>query len=1518
MQINWKHIRTLNGAQSEGFEEFCTQLARRESVVTGSAFTRKGKPDAGIQCYWTLPTGDELGWQAKYFLSLDNAQWSQLDDSVRTALDKHPRLIQYYVCVPTDLPDARLAGQTSAYHKWLDHVQKWSGWAADKSMSVEFIWWGSHEMLHKLARPDNSGLARFWFDAAVFDLNWFDKRLQESISTAGPRYSPEVNVDLPIIQEFDAFGRTAAWVTRLKKHAASISKAARIAGYDSNKLGEHKKQIEEILQSAEIVTAMIRDIRVEPTGPLSFTSLIERMESVQSGIKSASPGLSNCERAEDEKPRDTKEYSYRENPFRSVRFRLYDLNRALEDAVSTFRYTEKVARSAFLILDGTAGMGKTHLLCDVATKRLRAILPTILLMGQRFLQPGDPWVQALQQLDLPRLSAEEFIGCLEAAAQASNARALLMIDALNEGAGRSIWPNHLSAFLQLAGRSPWVSVVVSVRTSYEGLVLPAAVSETATRVSHSGFADHEFDAARTFFQHYGIELPSTPLLAPEYRSPLFLKTMCVGLKHEGHRRLPRGFHGISQIFRLYTNAINRKLADSLDFDPRSQLVQTALQRFVAAFPSHNTQWLSREDSLTLVNSILPNRSFHNSLYQGLVGEGLLVEDFIRLHGHEEREFVHLGYERLADHLTAEVLLAAYQQRNAAEMANATELTGQDGRISSGVLESLFVQAPETLKQELMDFAPSVLEHWQWPEAFRQSLIWREPGAFTERTLHWFNESIDRESDGTEALEVVLTLASVPDHPWNAQFLDRQLRKRSMPDRDKWWSIKLHYLYAERQSAPHRIIDWALSLKSTDRLDKDVVRLISSTLAWMFSSSNRFLRDRATKANVNLLTGREDATAELVRSFGEVDDLYIRERVLAVAYGVAMRSSDAARIRELADAVLATVFTAAPVVPHLLLRDYARGVVERSHSLVPHPDETMQRVRPPYGSKWPKIPSEKTITKLKASFDAGGKDMHGARRIAFSVLDDDFARYVIGTNSWSTDWLSLRLDQPAWRSYEDLIRNFSTSMCSRIKPIWDTYVEAEERLAHLSAMKAWAAFRDTFSADESTEDDLEVSLPVAKKSVDDAKTTLLCRLDPAQAKRLTEIWRSRKSSSRDRPPQFDLRLMQRYILKRVFALGWNADRFEYFDTEVIRYMGREAAKAERIGKKYQWIAYHEICALVADNFQFRGDRGMSQSDESYDGPWQDFFRDIDPSHSFLKTAGDAESKQSWWAPKFEPDWGDGVDGKSWAEEFSEFPLPVELLTPKDSEGQSWLVADLSFDRRRPIPEGMDREDVEARSLWCHLRGFLVRTDDVAAFLAWAEAVDFWGQWMPRVPSSHGMFLGEYLWSPAWKHFNNAYYENEGWVQPGHDCPVLVRTAAFEYHQESSGFDCSVDSGFTLHLPDEELANVLNLKWSGQAADFRVPNGELAATDPSASSSGPPALLLRQDLVEEMAHTKGMSICWTVLGEKLAYMPGPMKRLGEIHVSGACAMKGGHVEGFVHFIKDGYQQRPHDAILATKRF
>ena len=105
MDIDWQSIRTINGSQREGFEELVVQLARTESPASAK-FDRVGSPDAGVECYCVLDGGCEWGWQAKYFTSaLTPGQWGQLDDSVKTALDKRPELVRYFVCIPRNRSD---------------------------------------------------------------------------------------------------------------------------------------------------------------------------------------------------------------------------------------------------------------------------------------------------------------------------------------------------------------------------------------------------------------------------------------------------------------------------------------------------------------------------------------------------------------------------------------------------------------------------------------------------------------------------------------------------------------------------------------------------------------------------------------------------------------------------------------------------------------------------------------------------------------------------------------------------------------------------------------------------------------------------------------------------------------------------------------------------------------------------------------------------------------------------------------------------------------------------------------------------------------------------------------------------------------------------------------------------------------------------------------------------------------------------------------------------------------------
>ena len=64
-------------------------------------------------------------------------------------------------------------------------------------------------------------------------------------------------------------------------------------------------------------------------------------------------------------------------------------------------HAHEIAGNYLMLLKGAAGTGKTHLLCDVARQRISVGHPTVLLMGQQFVSTDAPWIQAMQQLDLP-------------------------------------------------------------------------------------------------------------------------------------------------------------------------------------------------------------------------------------------------------------------------------------------------------------------------------------------------------------------------------------------------------------------------------------------------------------------------------------------------------------------------------------------------------------------------------------------------------------------------------------------------------------------------------------------------------------------------------------------------------------------------------------------------------------------------------------------------------------------------------------------------------------------------------------------------------------------------------------------------------------------------------------------------------------------------------------------------------------------------------------------------------------
>ena len=119
---------------------------------------------------------------------------------------------------------------------------------------------------------------------------------------------------------------------------------------------------------------------------------------------------------------------------------------------------------------------------------------------------------------------------------------------------------------------------------------------------------------------------------------------------------------------------------------------------------------------------------------------------------------------------------------------------------------------------------------------------------------------------------------------------------------------------------------------------------------------------------------------------------------------------------------------------------------------------------------------------------------------------------------------------------------------------------------------------------------------------EARQQLMSLLTDEHQAEMEAILQDRGDPSYTTKFQFDNELIRRYILARVIGMGWTPERFGYFDDHSVPYQGREQNKPERIGKKYQWIAYHEILAYISDHYQYREPYGDDGGDRAYKGPW----------------------------------------------------------------------------------------------------------------------------------------------------------------------------------------------------------------------------------------------------------------------------------------------------------------------------
>lgn len=1502
--MNFSNIRTFDGSQNSGFEELVCQLARLEKPTNAKKFVRKegAGGDAGVECYWILGDDSEICWQAKYFMGEMNAsRWSQLDESFETALSKHPNLSTYVICLPLDKTDSRKTGKggkkvTSVEDEWKARVEKWTASATAAGRTVEFEFWGKHEFTAMLAidDPRYSGRRIYWFNEPVLHSDTLRHLALKSRETLGDRFTPEFHVDLPIAGQFDGLCANDRWWSNISGQKAELEEQYDqfIRFVTSDKIedssGINPSDLERAYTAFMVLLAAWLKHR---PARYDLGALKEALQNIDQPFRELRDLIEGMTFKEESGSRDFRHYSGN----------FYSALRDIESFLQSRKAQAYEIGAA--LLHGEAGIGKSHLLCDLALHRADQNLPTIFLLGAQY-GGANPLDFVRQSVDQNQFSNSEVLGAIDAVGEAGNCRALIVIDAINEGPCRDQWRDFIRGFLYDISRFENISLLISCRSTYCRYILPDSVDDNClVQIHHQGFQGFEHRAAEKYLSAQGISKPSTPILAPEFSNPLFLKTCCKALRGSGQSSFPKGLSGLTQLFEFYLESVENTVAVRKQYSPAEKIVQNALFEFSSRLYPNHLSGIPIGDARKLINEfdIAPQKG-GDDLFSLLLHEGILAEDISYADDERGHPVIRYTYERFSDVLVARQILGDHDSGTVATIFDEAEPLGRILRDRgvyqvAGIVEALFIAIAEKFKIELIDLIPedTKVSSWEVSELFENTVLWRSPDSFSDRTLEILNKNVGNADSSSPALDILLKLSTEPDHPWNARLLHRNLIGKEIAERDHFWSIRIARGDSSEadgyESTERTLIEWACFGDIYDAEDERI-RLCALVLLWFLTTSNRKIRDCATMSLVRLFSGRPQIIGGLFSEFCDVNDLYLLERLYAAIYGAVCNINEGTVITDIAKLVFDKLFADGRPIPHILLRDYARGVLERALSKGALPEGVDPKsFRPPYSSAWPlDNPTQEEIDELTSDED------YSNIKSSLMGFPGDFGNY---TMSCVHDWSATPIEQDEINNgYELKVRFAEEFLEGGPKEEFLEFIGPKKR--EPVGLEAWLAkLNDEGEFERLSDEDI--------KNQRNEREAFLDRIREKLDSEGQEYFRWLCGLANDRPAAFSRKWAQRWVCKRAYDLGWDKELFSAFERSCSRGRGDgpPASAMERVGKKYQWIGLHEFLAHLSDNVHWV-DRGYSDlEDRAYYGPWQIYKRDIDPTN-WLRKNGEYRTfhneQTTWWQPyRFPIDQFQKLeDQKSYLMDQENLPEFSQLLTArKSAKDQEWHVLKGFWSQK----QGKLEEDKKAPRLdcWFRINSIIVNESDFNKVKRKVSEESLIDPHTVSIPNVSNGFLGEYPWHPVYDQLSN-WQDKEsnfrGLIPAKHIVPVS------EYSWERGNFDHSVEESLSIYLPAKELVNELGME--------RVPNefgnwkvGEdIVFTDPSVEEYGPSYALMQTEALNEWMAENGLRILWLIGGEKQLFASdlGSSEFFGRLVYSGVYWMESNRPVGSLHFRKE----------------
>lgn len=979
--ISWAQFETCNQDPLTAFEKMCRSLFNHY-YFDRKALLHSNPNNPGIEVEPILDTksNKRISFQAKYFSSID---YPQVKHSAEQTIKHYSgQLDILYLYCNKDL---------STISKPYKDIK-----AILKEGNIELILINNQTILDQVI--DDPIIALLYFNHHGLTNDWFNEHLKINFDSLGPRYNNYFNVETKTEEYIDLFSQNVESIARINQKKSDAAKAVKENHWQYR---GHNDLIDRIcsainsigdITSGNILQCLDWAATIRKTFSKEVAELIKKRDDKKNTLITSSVKIEKEKQIEIERE------------IRGLQY-LIDFPSLLE----LNEIEKKLLQRKVLIIQGDAGVGKSQLFANAARKSFQSNGHALLLLGHLYLSNDPITMQIPFHLGLP-FNIDELFNILEGIGE-RNQCVIVFIDAINESGNKDIWKTGLIHLFSKLDKLNYVRLAISVRTGYEQLVFDEAVQQKIqcgeyARLVHTGFQEESVEATKTFLNYYNIPFSPSYFLQHEMTNPLFLTLFCKTYTGEDF-----------DIFTLFERIIERadkEAQKAAGLDGSSALLKNLIHEIAEFQLSQGRRAITMKElfELSFWNIYgMNNRKI--PFTAALERAGLLIS---YVYGETESYF--LGYNLLENFICAKLIMEKYPDKK--ELKNYLQLKLlriENGKITNFSNVDIFIVVcslyAEKYKEECIDIIDNLSDDFEKHhivESYINSFLWRKTSTVDSGA---FIEFINHHAVGTDNVwRILIENSTKPNHPLNAVRLHNVLLNKSLSYRDYLWTTYINGL-ANDEERLFQLIDFFNKGNSLDGLTNDSIRLLLILFSWLLTSSNRFLRDKASKAMIELLKTNFQMCKPLLETFESVNDPYVIQRLYGIVFGACMKRTAKYKTEYIALSkyVFNTVFNKITVYPDMLLRDYARLILERF--LYEFPSDCgiidIAKIRPPYSS------AEIPIIKKEEYYQRDSKN-NGFNSIAMSMYPEgiegpgmygDFGRYVF--QSAVTDFDGINLD-----------------------------------------------------------------------------------------------------------------------------------------------------------------------------------------------------------------------------------------------------------------------------------------------------------------------------------------------------------------------------------------------------------------------------------------------------------------------------------------------------------------------------